>query len=501
MIIEAQTHLYLKEFLKQNANISTWQHHLTMARLVARALRLGRSSLIQTGVPLGDVIIPYRLSYLTPALLWDEPVILVADNSIQNHLFNQEIPHLQKSLNTAKKIDKINKNYENNWQGLLLTSLEFWLHDKLNKTGFFPEGITTIIDGADQLEELTREELTFSINPQNWDELMFSFPEAKKMILNTKVRLTKIVFSHPSNPYDCYLLDQREKQILSKLLNQMNKLPEIWQKFYKQWQKEESIKWVSINRKSGQFSLYCGELEVNKQLSEIWTDQPIVLIGTLLDKSPDANFYRQQLGLPDLTCLQFSIDRQTEPIRLYIPDHIPMPNTPQFQGILIKNLQELIIFFLSHKQVNEFIVIIIGDTPLKAQIAASLAGNFGTRVQVEKSDLTSDKILITGWDFWQKNQENLPKPGLIAMATLPIPSLENPLVAGLVEYYKHKRKDWFRLYLLPTALRELQRAIAPIRSSSGILAILDNRINLRSYGKDVLSALSPFARINYIDGF
>ncbi|HEY9700930.1 MAG TPA: helicase C-terminal domain-containing protein, partial [Allocoleopsis sp.] len=103
--------------------------------------------------------------------------------------------------------------------------------------------------------------------------------------------------------------------------------------------------------------------------------------------------------------------------------------------------------------------------------------------------------------FWQENKEKLPKPGLIAIATLPIPSLENPLVAGLVTYYKQKRKDWFRLYLLPTALRELQRAIAPVRTSEGILAILDNRVNLRSYGKDILSVLSPFARINYIDGF
>ncbi|HEY9703370.1 MAG TPA: ATP-dependent DNA helicase, partial [Allocoleopsis sp.] len=349
MIIEAQAHLSLKEFLKQNSNISTWQHHLTMTRLVARALRLGRSSLIQTGVPLGDVNIPYRLSYLTPALLWDEPVILVGDDSIQNHLFYEKITDLQQSLKT-KKIVTIIDNYSHNWQGLLLTSLEFWLNEKLNQTGFFPPGITTIIDGADQLEDLTREQLTVSLTPQNWDELMFSFPQEKQMILDTKVKLTKIVFSHPSNPYNCYLLDNIEKQILSTLLdllpklknnesqniitsenhsqslNQINKLPNQWQIFQKQWAKENSIKWVSINRVTGQFSLYCGELEVGTKLSKIWTEQPIVLIGTLLDKSPDAHFYRQQLGLPDLTCLQFSIDRQTEPIRLYIPDHIPMPN-------------------------------------------------------------------------------------------------------------------------------------------------------------------------------
>jgi ATP-dependent DNA helicase DinG len=85
------------------------------------------------------------------------------------------------------------------------------------------------------------------------------------------------------------------------------------------------------------------------------------------------------------------------------------------------------------------------------------------------------------------------------ISTLPLPSLENPRVAGQVAYYKQQRLDWFRLYLLPTALRELQRAVAPVRASMGVVALLDNRVNHRSYGRQVLSALSPFARINYLD--
>ena len=88
---------------------------------------------------------------------------------------------------------------------------------------------------------------------------------------------------------------------------------------------------------------------------------------------------------------------------------------------------------------------------------------------------------------------------MLIIATLPIPSLEDPLVAGRVTYYKQRSQDWFRLYLLPAAIRELQRAIAPVRESQGVVAILDNRVNHRSYGQQVLTALSPLARINYPD--
>jgi ATP-dependent DNA helicase DinG len=81
------------------------------------------------------------------------------------------------------------------------------------------------------------------------------------------------------------------------------------------------------------------------------------------------------------------------------------------------------------------------------------------------------------------------------MTTIPLPSLENPLVGGQVAYYKQKRQDWFRLYLLPTALKELQRAVVPLRNTEGMVALLDSRVNHRSYGKTVLSALEPYARV------
>jgi ATP-dependent DNA helicase DinG len=173
-----------------------------------------------------------------------------------------------------------------------------------------------------------------------------------------------------------------------------------------------------------------------------------------------------------------------------------MPNSPRFQDALIQQVRTLLM--LSAKAQGSA-VLLVGDVPLKSQLGAVLAAEFGSRVQVEKTNLDERGILITGWEFWHKHQAVLPPPQLLMIATLPIPSLENPLVAGQVAYYKQQRLDWFRLYLLPAALRELQRAIAPVRESQGVVALLDNRVNHRSYGRQVLSALSPFARINYLD--
>ncbi|NET58642.1 MAG: ATP-dependent DNA helicase [Symploca sp. SIO2E6] len=508
-MIEVEVHSSLRAFLREQGQ-SSWPHHLTMARLVARALRLGRPALIQTG----STDIQYRLSYLVPALIWPGPVILVAPVSIQQWLLRVEIPRLQQWIGTDKPIYRGDSFPDEQFCGLLITSPESWLLDRLSGKSWFPLGIPTLIDGADDLEEWTREQLQACIMPGDWDELMLAYPQQADWIRDVRVRLTKAVFQHPSNPYDCCLLEAKEQDILQQLLTTLDSqqpanlsqskttvnpyryLTKSWKHFWQCWQSSSQLMWAAIARSQGYFSLYCRPVEVATALKPIWSMQPVVLIGSALDLERSASVYRQQVGLGDLTCLKFSPNRHTEQIQLYLPDGLPMPNTSRFQNALLSQVRYLLALSTN---IQSPVVILVGDLHLKVQLGTLLAAELGSRVQVEKSNLDNNDILITGWEFWRSHQGKFQAPQLLIIATLPIPSLENPLVAGQVAYYKQQHLDWFRLYLLPVALRELQRAIAPVRESQGIVALLDNRVNHRSYGSQVLSVLSPFARINYLD--
>ena len=80
-LLEAEVHISLREFLRHQGQ-PLWDHHLTMARLVSRALRLDRSALIQTG----STFSRYGLSYLMPCLLSDRPILLVVPSNIQQKL-------------------------------------------------------------------------------------------------------------------------------------------------------------------------------------------------------------------------------------------------------------------------------------------------------------------------------------------------------------------------------------------------------------------------------
>jgi ATP-dependent DNA helicase DinG len=471
-----------------------------MARLVARALRLGRSALIQTGST-SAYRGQHRLSYLMPALIWPEPVVLVLPRCYHQPLIQGDLPHLLQSLPTVKPVQVGECWPSPDFRGLLVTSPEAWLSGHLR--GDFPEQIPTLIDGADFLENWVRDQLTCSLGESEWASLGLAYPGQQAQIRDIRVRLTHRVFQHPHNPYDCYLLDEPEQALLMELYECLAEtplhevaLPTTWHAFWRQLQHPDRLAWVQLKREQGSFTMHCAPVDIAAIMAPIWARQPLVLLGAALDLDPQAPVYRQQLGLGDLTCLKFTPDRQQDIIQLYLPDRLPMPNTRRFREAILHQIRILLELQRASSQPT---VIIVGDDPLKAQIGSILAAEFGSRVQVEKLSLAENGILVTGWRFWHEHQPTLPAPGLLVVATLPIPSLEHPLVAGRVAYHKRLRQDWFRLYLLPEALRSLQLAIAPVRARQGRVALLDNRVNHRSYGQQVLTALSPAARSNYID--
>ncbi|PSB29036.1 helicase [Stenomitos frigidus] len=502
-MIEVEVHQQLRAFLREQGK-PYWSHHLTMARLVARALRLGRSALMQTDA-LSRYHGRYRLSYLVPVLMWQEPVIVVATEAVQQRLLMVEIPQLRTCIQTSKAIRTGDRFPDPAFQGLLLTTPESWLSDRLYQQGRFPAGIPTIFDGVDDLEAWAFAQLTTHIQPVDWDELMLACPSHTDIIRDARVQLTKSIFQRPANPYECCLLELFEQKVLAALFQDLRRsdspsddvaLPAVWSRFGDTFQLDNQLLWADISRRQGQFSLHCGPVTVAAALAPLWSQQSVILIGGALDVDAEATVYRQRLGLDDLTCLKFTPDRQDELIQLYLPERLPMPNTPEFQWALIREMHSLL---RVSSGMNGLTVLLVDDVPLKAQVGSVLASEFGSRVQVERTCLEEKGILVTGWAFWRQHQSVLPAPHLLAIATLPIPSLENPLVAGRVAYYKHLRQDWFRLYLLPEALAELQRAIAPVRDHQGIVALLDSRVVHRNYGQQVLTALHPVARLNYLD--
>ncbi|MGB3135882.1 MAG: ATP-dependent DNA helicase [Nodosilinea sp.] len=513
-MIEAQVHQQLRALLREWGEPS-WPHHLTLARLVARALRLGRSALLQVG-GLSAYQGEYRLSYLIALMMWPGPAIVVAPEPTVQRLLMVDLPRLQEKLRLHKPVHRGDCWPSDDFSGLLITTPTVWLSDRLGGEGKFPDGIPTLIDDADYLEQWVRPQLTADLAPLDWNHLALAYPDHQGLIQSTHVALTHAAFQRPANPYQRYILQDEDCQQLQRLHQVLTAsrsprtegpMPSQWARFWQQFNPPDHLLWFSVDRDRGHMSLHCAPVDLSPALSLVWLRQPVVLLGAALDPEPRADNFRQRLGLGDLTCVQFTPNRQNDAVQLYLPNHLPLPNTPQFQSVLHQEVRRLLSRYSgAEAQIDArsqlgadfapspgFTVILLDDLPLKGQLGAALAGEFGSRVQVEQPTVGSSGILVSGWEFWQQNQALLPPPALLIIATLPLPSLENPMVAGRVAFHKRRRQDWFRLYLFPTAVTELQRAIAPSRQHQGTVALLDTRVHYRSYGAQILEALSPAA--------
>ena len=583
-MFEVEVHQQLRSFLREFPD-QAWPHHLTMARLVARALRLGRSSLIHLGTAGGHTA--HRLSYLMALLLWPRGAVLVAPEGTLQEIMAVDLPPLQAWLQGSKSVQRGDRWPHPDFTGLLLTPPGPWLvANPQQPSAAFPSHLPTLIEGIDDLEAWFIQHHTLRIQPQDWQTLALAFPQSRAALRDVQVRLTHTLFQRPAKesqeiPGAC-LLDSCEQVLLQDLLHHLvarapraglatadpaipgaassdqvssgrtssdqvssdqtssdqvssdqvssdqtssdqvssdrgtgmtgpaaqplaeswppNPLPEPWHSLQMALAENQGMALALIDRTQGSFSLEWSPLNIAERLARRWPQQPVVLLRETLAEPTQGAIDRGRLGLgeQDLTVVQFNRDRQTEQVQLYLPDHLPLPNTPHFYPALLVELRRLLTLSVT---AAGFTVILVNDRPLKGQVGATLAAEFGSRVQIERlpQDSSLAPILVSGWDFWRQQQQHLPNPQLLIMATLPLPSLEDPRVAGRVAYYKHRRQDWFRCYLLPQALVELQRAIAPVRRSQGVVALLDLRVLRRSYGQQILTMLSPMARLGYLD--
>jgi ATP-dependent DNA helicase DinG len=485
-VLEVQVHQHLLRLQREPTSSDTWSHRFAMGRLVARALRRQESVVIQTSIAADRPL--YRLSYLAPALLHPEPIALILPDCLQAQVL-AALPQIQRELGTHKPINTDPSAPD--LTGLNLFGPAAWLERR------HAWRMPIIMDGLDRLTDWLQDYLQISVGLADWQSLLWAVPKAQEKIEDCRRQLQQSLFQRTLNPYNCYLLATAEIDQLSKLARYPD-LPAPWPEFLGQLLDAQSLCWGEIDSAAETFRLRTQPKDCNHLYAELWTDQPHILIGNVLDVDRSASGFRQAMGLGDITAVKFAVSAR--PLRLYTPSWMPMPNSRNFQELFTREAIRAIAqaranAVLRRRSGHGLTVVIVGDTPLKAQTAAHLAAEYGSLVRMEKQGLENGQILVTGWEFWNNFQHLLPAPEAIVVATLPIPSLEDPLIAAQVEIYKQQRRDWFRAFLLPIGLRMLLRSISTLRSSQGLLVILDNRLNHRSYGQEILAALQPYVKI------
>ncbi len=476
---EAQAHRKLKQLLSSRAG-SGWPHGLTLTRLVARSLRRCDHSLfpIREGQR-SD----WMLSLLLPAVLSDAPIALVASESLQRRILQQELPRLR-SAGLVRPL----------WQGtrppaspcLWMLSpgelVQVWQNKQLG-----PHQL--LCAEAEQLEELLGEGQAIRIEPEHWDQLSASQPDLREALVQLHERLSRQLLNRPLARQPKLAVSREQEAPLRLLLQGRSDLPQPWQRWLdcgdQHW-----TSWAIPNAEELRWSLVRQPLQPLQSLQGVLDQRGAVLAGCW-----DPEGVRlDALGLENPVVIGLGDAQREEALPLFAPRQQPFPNSAEYAGHLLDQCRRLVL------GQGGLSIVVIDDNPLRQWLTSALAAEFGRRVDHEQTAPESNGVIVCRWQWWLQNHEQLPIPCQLVVGSLPIASLEDPLTAARVEALRRAGRDWFREWLLPDACDRLQRSVAPLRGQQPQprLAILDGRLRSRSWGQQLLSALEPWEHLEQL---
>jgi ATP-dependent DNA helicase DinG len=245
-------------------------------------------------------------------------------------------------------------------------------------------------------------------------------------------------------------------------------------------------------------------IEVGQILREcLWSKlETSVLTSATLAVGGGFDYIRQRLGLDHARELIVAshFDYESQAI-LYVPPDLPDPRTPQFSGEaagLIRRLLEItrgraFVLFTSYAQMNDIYERLLGqlDFPMLKQ------GDAPKSALLEEFRVTPHAVLFGTSSFWQGVDVQGEQLSCVIIDRLPFAVPSDPVVAARVKAIDAGGGNAFFEYQVPSAVITLKQGFGRLIRSlhdRGLLALLDNRILKKQYGRVFLESLPRYSR-------
>jgi ATP-dependent DNA helicase DinG len=245
-------------------------------------------------------------------------------------------------------------------------------------------------------------------------------------------------------------------------------------------------------------------IEVGQLLREcLWSKmETSVLTSATLAVGGGFDYIRQRLGLDHARELivPSHFDYESQAI-LYVPPNLPDPRTPQFgaeaAGVIARLLAitrgRAFVLFTSYSQMNEIYDRLLGvlDFPILKQ------GDAPKSALLEEFRLTPHAVLFGTSSFWQGVDVQGEQLSCVIIDRLPFAVPSDPIVAARVKAIDASGGNAFFEYQVPSAVITLKQGFGRLIRSlhdRGLLALLDNRILKKQYGRVFLESLPRYTR-------
>jgi ATP-dependent DNA helicase DinG len=271
---------------------------------------------------------------------------------------------------------------------------------------------------------------------------------------------------------------------------------------------ENYVSWVE-RRGRGIFLEAC-PIDVSGMLRErLFSRVPTcVLTSATLTVAESFDFIRSRLGFHHGNELalttEFNVRRQA---LLYVPNDLPDYRHPAYleraageiRSILRATRGRAFVLFTSYRQMETLYEILSDELPYPCMIQGKGGGK--SRL-LEQFKITPNAVLFATASFWQGVDVKGEALSAVIIDKLPFQVPSDPLVAARSAHIEREGGNAFSQYQVPNAVLRLKQGFGRlIRSTTdrGILAVLDQRLSTRGYGKLFMASLPDYEVTNRIE--
>jgi ATP-dependent DNA helicase DinG len=233
----------------------------------------------------------------------------------------------------------------------------------------------------------------------------------------------------------------------------------------------------------------------------------IVLTSATLAVSGHFDYLKQRLGVqaPEEKVVDSHFDYREQAL-LYISHHLPDIRTPAFVPEAAEEIVRLLeasrgrafVLFTSYNQMQE----IFRRVAQRVDFPLLLQGTAPRTALLNRFRETPGAVLFATASFWQGVDVQGQQLSAVIIDRLPFAVPTDPVVRARIQALQEDGHNAFTEYQIPEAIIALKQGFGRLIravTDRGLLALLDNRVRRKQYGRLFLESLPPYRVTSDLD--